>query len=63
MFSSSWYSEVLDGLLENPGCIGFHLCVAYQRSKARRRGLLDEFEHKGFAIESLEIAHEGVQRA
>ncbi len=37
-----WYAETLDGLFENPGCIGFHLCGAYQRNKARRRGLLDE---------------------
>ncbi len=40
-----WYSETLDALYENPGCIGFHLCGAYQRNKARRRGLLDELEN------------------
>lgn len=40
----SWYAETLDALFENPGCIGFHLCGAYQRNKARRRGLLDENE-------------------
>ncbi len=39
-----WYGDILDGLYENPGCIGFHLCGAYQRNKARRRGLLDEQE-------------------
>ncbi len=39
-----WYSEVLEGLFWNPGCVGFHLCGAYQRNKARRRGLLDEME-------------------
>jgi len=39
-----WYADVLSGLYENPGCIGFHLCGAYQRNKARRRGLLDEME-------------------
>ena len=39
-----WYTKVLDGLIENPGCIGFHLCGAYQRNKARRRDLLDGFE-------------------
>ncbi|MDE0104708.1 MAG: hypothetical protein OXN89_20225 [Bryobacterales bacterium] len=39
-----WYASVLQGLLENPGCVGFHLCGAYQRNKARRRGLLDEME-------------------
>ncbi len=26
------------------GCIGFHLCGAYLRNKARRYGLLDEQE-------------------
>ena len=39
-----WYAKTLSGLFENPGCIGFHLCGAYQRNKARRRGLLDELE-------------------
>ncbi len=40
----AWYAETMAALHENPGCIGFHLCGAYQRNKARRRGLLDEFE-------------------
>ena len=35
---------MLAALFDNPGCIGFHLCGAYQRNKARRRGLLDELE-------------------
>lgn len=39
-----WYSDTLQRLYENPGCIGFHLCGAYQRNKSRARGLLDEFE-------------------
>ena len=39
-----WYAEKLLGLHENPGCVGFHLCGAYQRNKSRRRGLLDEME-------------------
>ena len=39
-----WYAKVLGELLENPGCVGFHFCGAYQRNKARRRGLLDEME-------------------
>ncbi len=39
-----WYAETLEQLYKNPGCIGFHLCGAYQRNKARRRGLLDEME-------------------
>jgi hypothetical protein len=42
--NGSWYAETLESLFENPGCIGFHLCGAYQRNKARRRGLLDEME-------------------
>lgn len=42
--NGEWYAEVLEGLLENPGCVGFHFCGAYQRNKARRRGLLDEME-------------------
>ncbi|QGJ68553.1 Agarase [Planctomycetales bacterium 10988] len=40
----AWYAETLQALYKNPGCIGFHLCGAYQRNKARRRGLLDERE-------------------
>lgn len=40
-----WYEETLNALHANPGCIGFHLCGAYQRNKARRRGLLDELEN------------------
>lgn len=43
--NGKWYAETLESLFENPGCIGFHLCGAYQRNKARRRGLLDEREN------------------
>ena len=39
-----WYREVLAGLRENPGCIGAHLCGAFQRNRVRRRGLLDQHE-------------------
>lgn len=42
--NGAWYAKTLTGLFENRGCIGFHLCGAYQRNKARRRGLLDEME-------------------
>ena len=42
--NGTWYAETLAALHKNPGCIGFHLCGAYQRNKARRRGLLDEME-------------------
>lgn len=40
-----WYAEVLEQLFQNPGCVGFHLCGAYQRNRARRYGLLDEGEN------------------
>ncbi len=39
-----WYAQTLAELFRNPGCIGFHLCGAYQRNRARRYGLLDEQE-------------------
>ena len=39
-----WYAETLAGLFTSPGCVGFHLCGAYQRNRARRYGLLDERE-------------------
>ena len=42
--NGQWYAETVAQLFENPGCIGFHLCGAYQRNKARRYGLLDELE-------------------
>jgi hypothetical protein len=43
--NGQWYAETLAELHKNPGCIGFHLCGAYQRNKARRYGLLDENEN------------------
>ncbi|MEM9722986.1 MAG: agarase, partial [Bacteroidota bacterium] len=42
--NGQWYADTLSGLVKNPGCVGFHLCGAYQRNKARRYGLLDEME-------------------
>ena len=39
-----WYAETLAALHQNPGCVGFHLCGAYQRNNGRRYGLLDEQE-------------------
>lgn len=39
-----WYEDQIKQLFDNPGCIGFHLCGAYQRNRARRKGLLDEQE-------------------
>ena len=43
--NGTWYADTLAALYENSGCIGFHLCGAYQRNKARRRGLQDEMEN------------------
>ena len=43
--NGNWYATTLEAMHENPGCVGFHLCGAYQRNKSRRRGLLDEMEH------------------
>lgn len=40
----AWYAKVLAELQDNPGCIGFHLCGAFQRNRVRRWGLLDESE-------------------
>jgi len=55
-----WYAETLASLFENPGCIGFHLCGAYQRNKARRRGLLDEREQPD--SENVELMREANER-
>ena len=61
--NGEWYAEVLAGLFRNPGCVGFHLCGAYQRNKARRRGLLDEMERPDRAnIKLMQAANERVVR-
>ena len=59
--NGQWYAETLAALHKNPGCIGFHLCGAYQRNKARRYGLLDEQEnpdHKNVAL--MQAANEKI---
>lgn len=61
--NGEWYAHVLAGLFRNPGCVGFHLCGAYQRNKARRRGLLDELERPDQAnIKLMQAAIEEVVR-
>ena len=61
--NGEWYAEVLGGMFRNPGCVGFHLCGAYQRNKARRRGLLDEMERPDQAnIKLMQAAIERVIR-
>lgn len=61
--NGKWYAEVLARLFENPGCIGFHLCGAYQRNKARRYGLLDELENPDTEnIELIKAANQRIYR-
>ena len=62
--NGAWYADVLAALFDNPGCIGFHLCGAYQRNKARRRGLLDELERPDQAnIDLISAANAKVSRS
>ena len=59
----AWYAEVVAALYENPGCVGFHFCGAYQRNKARRRGLLDEMERPDKEhVDRITAANERVAR-
>ena len=51
--NGAWYKTQIEALYNNPGCVGFHLCGAYQRNKARARGLLDEYENPD--TENVEI--------
>ncbi|MEO1526661.1 MAG: agarase [Planctomycetota bacterium] len=59
-----WYAETLAELFKNPGCIGFHLCGAYQRNRARRYGLLDEQEQPDQAnVSVMQAANEKIARS
>ena len=61
--NGSWYAETLAALHKNPGCIGFHLCGAYQRNKARRRGLLDELEQPDTEqVKLMQAANEEISK-
>jgi hypothetical protein len=61
--NGEWYAEMLAGLHRNPGCVGYHLCGAYQRNKARRRGLLDEEENPDKRnVALIQAANEQVSR-
>lgn len=54
----AWYRATLRALRDNPGCIGVHLCGAYLRNTARRRGLRDEREQPDVqALEGIAAAH------
>ena len=60
----AWYAETLAELFKNPGCVGFHLCGAYQRNKARRYGLLDELEQPDTEnVEQMKAANEAIAKA
>lgn len=61
--NGQWYAETIAQLHNNQGCIGMHLCGAYQRNKARRYGLLDEQEipdHKN--VELIKSANNKISR-
>jgi len=58
--NGQWYAETLLKLHQNPGCVGFHLCGAYQRNKARRYGLLDEQEKPD--LENVKLITEANQK-
>ena len=58
--NGQWYAETVAQLHKNPGCIGFHLCGAYQRNKARRYGLLDEAENPD--LENVEMIKSANQK-
>lgn len=61
--NGAWYADVVIRLYENPGCVGFHLCGAYQRNKARRYGLLDEFENPDTKnITEIKAANQKIQQ-
>ena len=61
--NGDWYAKVLSALHKNPGCVGFHLCGAYQRNKARRRGLLDERENPDTEqVKRMQAANQQISR-
>ena len=41
---SRQHADVLSELRQNPGALGFHLCGACKRNKARQQRLLNEIE-------------------
>ena len=51
--NGAWYAEMLAGLRKNPGAVGAHLCGAFQRNRARARGLLGEQEDPDLANNEL----------
>lgn len=61
--NGQWYTDTLHELYKQDGCIGFHLCGAYQRNKARRYGLLDEYENPDVEnVKLIQSANEQVHK-
>lgn len=60
--NGQWHAETLAELVQNPGCIGFHLCGAYQRNRARRYGLIDEAEPDQENVELIKTANEKISQ-
>jgi len=57
------YAETLRRLREVSGCVGFHLCGAYLRNRARNRGLRDEQERPDTeAIEAITKANNETEK-
>jgi hypothetical protein len=54
----TFWAENLSTLLQNPGCIGAHLCGAFLRNRTRKRGLVDEHDvEDGTAIAGIREAN------
>ena len=61
--SGAWYAKMLEGLRNNPGAVGAHLCGAYLRNRQRARGLLGEQENPDVANNDLiRAANEKTER-
>jgi hypothetical protein len=53
---SKWgagYRQMMQAVREVPGCVGWHVCGAYQKNRSRNRGFLDEQDriNSGFEAE------------
>ncbi len=60
--NGNWYKNQVEALYENPGCVGFHLCGAFQRNKSRAKGLLDEFENQDTEnVDVIQTTNEKIQ--
>ena len=61
--NGQWYADTISDLFKIPGCVGFHLCGAYQRNKARRYGLLDAMENPDVEnVKLIQNANSNIKR-